>query len=734
MKAFQSLVPPTTNGKDEFSMERIAGDNLDVPHSIDEKFEFTNEQLSSMLSHMGLENFSPLVDDAVDPAAQEREELEESSSPQRTNELTGPQVAELVKKSKASKSDSAHIMKMLRDAQRTLESERQSSPHHDAHKEPMGSGASRNRRDQRRRRNATLPQHHRRGIHTTPWARLGDVDDDEEEFDLDAFLNSDGIMQDARGAVMDDEHIVSPNHDGGSPSARKIAREALEESSAIAMAPLREKLQAHMDLYERGAARTEEWLNQRIHHHPQYKREKLRDTIGRAGEATQGLNPSQVNQLLEETSMEDEFSNAEDFSLGSSASTNERPIALRQPLGGRPRKARGYLFPTRPMQVEIPVRLNHRIHELTRHKGFHIQQHANKLSTALRQRTRVRPGESTAQRDHRATASQHHDQLNPIGYDVPQALAYCVHRLPAVYACTSRVLQEIRWRRPEWSPQSVIDLGSGPGTMVWSTKEVWPEIQSFVGIEPSEGMRYCAERLLRGLKHVRYMRYLPKVATEKHDLSVASYVLSELPSSERLDHVRQLWDHTQEGGLMVLVEPGTPLGFEILLNVRESLLKGAHAAAKVVAPCPHHHACPMPADSWCHFSQRLQRIPVQVRSKKDASKNWEDEKFSYLVLEKEHREPQQQKQHLQADETWDRIVHQPQKKGRHVIFSVCSRSSGNMETHIVAKGTHGKHMYRDARKSAWGDGFHFSQSPRATKRNIPAKKRKHAFRQSQIEV
>ncbi len=43
----------------------------------------------------------------------------------------------------------------------------------------------------------------------------------------------------------------------------------------------------------------------------------------------------------------------------------------------------------------------------------------------------------------------------------------------------------------------------------------------------------------------------------------------------------------------------------------------------------------MSGTSWCHFSQRVQRINVHAGLKVGTSRNWEDEKFSYVVLRKE---------------------------------------------------------------------------------------------------
>lgn len=84
--------------------------------------------------------------------------------------------------------------------------------------------------------------------------------------------------------------------------------------------------------------------------------------------------------------------------------------------------------------------------------------------------------------------------------------------------------------------------------------------------------------------------------------------------------MQQLWDRTADGGVLVLVEPGTPAGAAAIQRARTQLLEAAAAevaagrgdssAAHVVAPCPHDGACPMEGrPSWCHFVQRFQVGP-----------------------------------------------------------------------------------------------------------------------------
>ena len=82
---------------------------------------------------------------------------------------------------------------------------------------------------------------------------------------------------------------------------------------------------------------------------------------------------------------------------------------------------------------------------------------------------------------------------------------------------------------------------------------------------------------------------------------------------------------------LVLVEPGTPAGFQHILDARTAL---AAEGARFIAPCPHEGPCPMRTgartDDWCHFSVRVPRTR-RHRQLKGGSLGYEDEKFAYLV-------------------------------------------------------------------------------------------------------
>ena len=58
--------------------------------------------------------------------------------------------------------------------------------------------------------------------------------------------------------------------------------------------------------------------------------------------------------------------------------------------------------------------------------------------------------------------------------------------------------------------------------------------------------------------------------------------------------VLALWGCVSEGGVLLLVEKGDTQGHETIQMARNLILKSYHKTAKVVAPCPHNKACPLP--------------------------------------------------------------------------------------------------------------------------------------------
>ncbi|EEF43410.1 methyltransferase-like protein 17, mitochondrial [Ricinus communis] len=256
-------------------------------------------------------------------------------------------------------------------------------------------------------------------------------------------------------------------------------------------------------------------------------------------------------------------------------------------------------------------------------------------------------------------------------YTDDETVAYVASRMPAVFSACYRILSEVKRRLPGFSPTKVLDFGAGTGSAFWAMRQVWPKSVEKVNlVEPSPSMQRAGRSLIQDLKDLplihgyNSIQALSKTISKserEHDLVIASYVLGEIPSlKDRITIVRQLWDLT--GDVLVLVEPGTPHGSNIISQMRSHILwmeKRKHRKSKaqnneackelvsiksgafVVAPCAHDGYCPLEkSGKYCHFAQRLQRTSSQrayKRSKGEPLRGFEDEKFSFVAFRRGQR-------------------------------------------------------------------------------------------------
>src|SRR4029453_5945724 len=146
-----------------------------------------------------------------------------------------------------------------------------------------------------------------------------------------------------------------------------------------------------------------------------------------------------------------------------------------------------------------------------------------------------------------------------------------------------------------------LDFGAGPGTALWAARDCWQDLETATLVEASPSMRKFGEGFAgeSGGARVGWHGDVPPGA---RDLVTLAYVLDELDPAQRSALVGQLWSST--AGMLLIVEPGTPSGWQRILDARAILLK---QGAQMVAPCPHTYACPLMAPDWCHFSRRVAR-------------------------------------------------------------------------------------------------------------------------------
>lgn len=257
--------------------------------------------------------------------------------------------------------------------------------------------------------------------------------------------------------------------------------------------------------------------------------------------------------------------------------------------------------------------------------------------------------------------------------------AYLAYRAPATYAAAAAVFRQVSLQRRDWRPQSLLDIGAGPGIAAWAARETWPSLEELTLVEIEPEMVAAGRDLL---PEARWLAADVSAASGQADLVVASYVLGEL--ADVPGTAARLWQHAAD--TVAFVEPGTPDGYRRTLVARQSVLD---AGGFTVAPCPHDQQCPLPADDWCHFSVRLPRSKLHRRAK-GVDLGYEDEKFSYAVLSREL-----------VSKARARIIRHPQIRSGHVHL-VTSEPDGIHSRTVSRK--HGQ-AYRDAKDAAWGDAF-----------------------------
>ncbi|MBX9649341.1 MAG: small ribosomal subunit Rsm22 family protein [Xanthobacteraceae bacterium] len=268
------------------------------------------------------------------------------------------------------------------------------------------------------------------------------------------------------------------------------------------------------------------------------------------------------------------------------------------------------------------------------------------------------------------------------------ALAYALARMPATYAAVTASLNSLCEIRPDFAPNSLLDVGAGPGTASWAAAETFPSLQSFALLDANEALRTLALSLFSEsfrLRDIAYERGEARSALAKADaadLVIASYMIGEIGAAEQKTLAELMWQKTRD--MLLVVEPGTPAGYARIIALRERLIAlGAH----VVAPCPHDGLCPLAAPDWCHFTQRLQRSRAH-KQVKGAELPYEDEKFAYVALT---RAPLAKRP--------ARVLAQPEVSKVEVSAKLCT-ADGLAWTQTPRRA---KADYARARRWSWGD-------------------------------
>ncbi|XP_065421655.1 methyltransferase-like protein 17, mitochondrial isoform X5 [Chrysemys picta bellii] len=270
------------------------------------------------------------------------------------------------------------------------------------------------------------------------------------------------------------------------------------------------------------------------------------------------------------------------------------------------------------------------------------------------------------------------------------SLVYMAARLDGGFAAVSRAFHEIQKRVPAFAPRTLLDFGSGTGSVSWAAHGAWGQtLREYLCVDSSAPMLTLAERLLQGgsespqtplFPGVYFRQFLPVSPKVKFDVVVSAFSLNELPSlAERRETIQTLWRKTD----------GFLGGDKVLHDPRE---------AHVFAPCPHHLPCPRLNPERplpCNYLQAYHPLPF----------HWnpalKEELFSFLILRRGPGE---------GEEPWPRITQAVLGCARHVHCHLCC-ADGSLQHAVITARRHGRDLYRCARLSHWGDRLPVTMPP-----------------------
>jgi ribosomal protein RSM22 (predicted rRNA methylase) len=273
--------------------------------------------------------------------------------------------------------------------------------------------------------------------------------------------------------------------------------------------------------------------------------------------------------------------------------------------------------------------------------------------------------------------------------------AYVAVRFAATHAAAHAVLRSLNERIPEFTPGSLLDLGAGCGAASLAAQELWPGV-SISAVEKLPGMVRPGKRILPDAIW-RTASFSALESFSPHDAVLFSYSLGEDEVNWE-KNLAKAWSAANQA--VLVIEAGTPRGFQLIHQVREWLLQ---QGGVIAAPCPSGGKCPALGVDWCHFAKRLNRTSLH-RQLKGGSLGYEDEKFSYVVGWKGEL----------ADGP-PRILRHPVIEKGKVRLDLCQAPERN--TLVLDRRDRG--ALKQARKLTWGDAYAIRTDPDGTDAELP---------------
>lgn len=299
-------------------------------------------------------------------------------------------------------------------------------------------------------------------------------------------------------------------------------------------------------------------------------------------------------------------------------------------------------------------------------------------------------------------------------YDRSIAIAYLARKLPENYCQMYRILLEVRKKMPNKIFTNILDFGAGLGGSSHAINQIFEGVKLICNIEKSKEMKVLGKFLTQDYNNIIYKQDLSLAEStnqnKKFDMIILSCVLEELAdANERLITIESLWDMLDDEGVLVVNEPGSPMGFRFINDVRKILIEN-EPDNNIIGPCPHNKACPLAKNptKWCNFEQVIARLNKNILPKSPKELPQIKTKFSYVIIQKNKPRIEEDACNdiIQKSLHWNRILSPIKKRGGHIIIEQCN-AEGDLTEITVARSHNEENRYKISKKLKWGDQYPF---------------------------
>lgn len=239
---------------------------------------------------------------------------------------------------------------------------------------------------------------------------------------------------------------------------------------------------------------------------------------------------------------------------------------------------------------------------------------------------------------HSRYMEQVQDQQQVHVHDHLDAVAYLGLRATATYTQIFGALAAVCEMLPTWQPQTLLDIGSGPGPALWTLPALLPTLRQITCLDQNKHFLNLGQHIISEAPFPLTVTWQQgdilqnsEQGKTTYDLVLIANVLNELNSSQREKLLETAFQRCR--GVMLVLEPGTPVGSGIVQSAAQKFSQ----AGTLIAPYINGRFV---EEHWLHFPQRFtrpdfaRRIRQEMRDSPLMASDWEEAKYSYVAVGK----------------------------------------------------------------------------------------------------